>query len=78
MKVYFSTPSDSLPLFRALNFDDKDAFLVETSAKADTITYWLRDTTLINQDSLRVEMTYTMTDSLGALVAQTDTIEFLP
>lgn len=78
MMVYFSTPSDTLPLFRALNYDDKDAYVIETSAKKDTITYWLRDTTLVNQDTLRVEMTYTMTDTLGALVSQTDTIEFLP
>lgn len=76
--VYFSTPSDTLPKLRALNFNDSAAFVIETSEQIDTITYWLKDTTLVNQDTLRVEMTYTMTDSLGAMIEQTDTIDLLP
>lgn len=76
--VYFSTPSDSLPKLRALNFNDSAAFAIETSEHIDTITYWLKDTMLVNQDTLRVEMTYSMTDSLGAMVEQTDTIDLLP
>lgn len=75
--MYFSTPSDTLPTIRGLNFDEKDAFHIETSAKLDTITYWLRDTTLVNTDTLRLEMTYMMTDTLGVLVQQTDTLEML-
>lgn len=75
--VYFSTPSDTLPELTPLNFNDKDAYVIETTARRDTITYWLRDTALVNQDTLRVAMRYMMTDSLGALVAQTDTIELL-
>lgn len=76
--VYFSTPSDTLPKLRALNFNDSSAFVIETSEQIDTITYWLKDTTLVNQDTLRVEMTYSMTDSLGAMIEQTDTIDLLP
>lgn len=76
--VYFSTQSDTLPKLRALNFNDSAAFVIETSEEIDTITYWLRDTTLVNQDTLRVEMKYNMTDSLGVLFEQTDTIDFLP
>lgn len=78
LHAIFSTGSDSLPRLRGLNFDERNAFLVETSQKRDSITYWLRDTTLINQDTLRLEMTYMMTDTLGALVAQTDTLELMP
>ena len=76
--IYFSTPSDTLPKLRALNFNDSAAFVIETSEQIDTITYWLKDTTLVNQDTLRVEMTYSMTDSLGAMIEQTDTIDLLP
>lgn len=76
--MYFSAGSDTLPAIRGLNFNDKDAFCIETSAKLDTITYWLRDTTLINQDSLQIEATYLMTDTLGNLVSQTDTLELIP
>ncbi|MBQ4027978.1 MAG: hypothetical protein II624_02330, partial [Prevotella sp.] len=54
-----------------------DAFVVSPSEKKDTITYWLRDTTLVNQDTLRMEVQYLMTDSLGELVDKIDTLEVL-
>ena len=75
--LFFSYGNDSLPRLRGMNFDSDSAFVMEASAKNDTLFYWLRDTTLVNQDTLRIELTYLMTDSLGALVEQTDTTEFL-
>lgn len=75
--AYFSYGSEEMPKLRGLNFDEKDAFLVETTQKRDTVTFWLRDTTLINTDTLNVEITYMMTDTLGNLVSQTDTLEML-
>lgn len=77
MTIYFSYGSEQLPTIKGLNFQTDDAFILESSAKRDTLTYWLRDTTLVNQDTLRFEMTYEMTDTLGKLVMQTDTIEVL-
>lgn len=77
VNVYFTSGNDSLPKLRGLNFDSTDAFVVEHSEKRDTVTYWLRDTMLVNQDTLQVEMSYFMTDTLGCLVQQTDTLEFL-
>ena len=77
ISVFFSYGSDSLPVIRGLNFSSDDAFIVERSAKSDTLTYWLRDTALVNQDTLRFSMQYEMTDTLGRLVMQTDTIEAL-
>ena len=74
--MYFTYGSDSLPRLRGLNFNEKDAFILEASQKNDTLTYWLADTTLVNQDTLEIEATYLMTDSLGALVSHTDTIAF--
>jgi len=75
--VYFSYGSEQLPVIRGLNFNADDAFLLECTAKRDTLTYWLRDTLLVNQDTLTFSMDYLMTDSLGKLVMQTDTIEAL-
>ena len=43
----------------------------------DTIYYWLRDTLLVNQDTLQMEVRYHMTDSLGQLFLHTDTMEIL-
>jgi len=75
--LFFSYGSDSLPEIRGLNFDSNEAFLIEASVKNDTIAYWLRDTTLVNQDTLNIEMRYMATDTLGVLRSQTDTLQIL-
>ena len=75
--MFFTYGHPDLPVIKGLNFDSNEAFLVETNEKQDTIHYWLRDTTLINQDTLRMQITYQMSDSTGMLVSQTDTIEAL-
>lgn len=75
---FFSYGHEEVPQLRGLNFDDTDAFVVEPSLKRDTVYYWLRDTTLVNQDTLRIEASYYMSDTLGVLFLQTDTLEALP
>ena len=57
---YFSYGNDSLPVIRGLNFVSDSAFILEASQKQDTLVYWLRDTALINQDTLRMEVQYLM------------------
>jgi hypothetical protein len=76
--LFFSYGSDTLPRLRGLNFDADNAFFIEASEKRDTIYYWLRDTALVNQDTLRIEATYMATDTTGLLTEKTDTIEALP
>ena len=75
--VYFSYGNQQLPILRGLNFDADSAFIVETTPKKDTLTYWLRDTLLVNQDTLELSMEYLMTDTLGQLVTQIDTLELV-
>ena len=75
--MYFSYGHPELPVIKGLNFNSDSAFVVEASEKRDTIHYWIRDTALVNQDTLRMEITYQMTDCLGALVNQTDTLDGL-
>jgi len=77
ISFFFSYGSEQLPVIRGLNFPADSAFLLEASAQRDTLTYWLRDTTLVNRDTLEMAVDYLMTDTLGALVLQTDTIEAL-
>ena len=75
--IYFSY-GDTVPVgLRGLNFDERDAFITESSEKRDTLTYWLKDTALVNQDTLRLELKYMATDTLGVLRLQTDTLEML-
>ena len=70
--MYFTYGDSLLPVIHGLNFDSDSAFIIEASQKKDTITYWLRDTTLVNQDTLRMDITFQMSDSLGMLVEHTD------
>ncbi len=75
--LYYSYGDSLLPEVRGLNFDSAGAFVVEHTAKRDTVTYWLRDTALVNQDTLRMELKYMATDTLGVLRLQTDTVDML-
>lgn len=75
--MYFSYGHPELPVIKGLNFDSNNAFMIEANEKQDTIHYWLRDTALINQDTLRMEISYQISDSTGMLINQTDTIESL-
>ena len=76
--VYFTGMHDSLPVVKGLNFDASKAFFVEASPRKDTLTYWLKDSTLINRDSLEMALSYYATDTTGVLVLKTDTLTAIP
>jgi hypothetical protein len=77
--LFFTAPCEKepFPQLKGLNFDAEDAFIIESSAKADTITYWLKDTALVNIDTLQIEMRTFITDTLGMLSPSIDTLEIL-
>ena len=75
--LFFSYGDSILPQIRGLNFDEKGAFVVESTDRKDSITYWLKDTALVNQDTLHFELTYRMADSTGMLQNKIDTLEVL-
>nr|WP_321453554.1 Ig-like domain-containing protein [uncultured Carboxylicivirga sp.] len=54
--------------------DLTDLFIKERSLNNDTVTYWLKDSTYYNQDSLSVKLSYTMQDSMGVDFVKNDTI----
>ena len=70
--LYFTYGDSILPEIKGLNFNADSAFVIEANEKRDTIHYWLRDTTLINKDTLLMDITYHRTDTLGDLVLNTD------
>ncbi len=74
---YFSSPSKELPKVKGLNFNEKGAFVLESSIKKDTLTYWIKDTTLCNQDTLEMTVQYMGTDTTGILVDKTDTLQMI-
>ncbi len=75
---YFSYGDANLPVLRGLNFNAEGKFITEASEKRDTVNYWINDSSLINNDTLRIEATYMTTDTTGTLVSKTDTVEFVP
>ena len=75
--MFFSYGHPQLPEITGLNFDATDAFLMEASEHLDTLTYWLRDTLLVNQDSLQMTVGFMATDSTGVLAPKLDTLNVL-
>jgi len=70
----FSAKADTLPTLTGLNFDAKDAFIIEPNEGNDSICYWIKDSLVYQMDTLAVQMDYLYTDSLEQLVPKRDTI----
>lgn len=77
LNFLFNTKADSLPKITPVGFDElQDWYVVEKSAKNDTVTYWIKEPVLLALDSLRISATYLRTDSAKNLSAITDTLRF--
>lgn len=74
---YFANKADSLPELKGLNFDEKEAFIIEKNTRNDTINYWIKDSLLYMQDTLAMSLTYLYTDTLNQLVPRTDTLRLV-
>ena len=70
----FSAKADTLPTLTGLNFDAKDAFIIEPNEGNDSICYWIKDSLVYQMDTLTMQIDYLYTDSLNQLVPKTDTI----
>lgn len=82
LNLIFSAPADTLPQITLLNTHragepiDKWA-LLDASTRLDTLTYWLRDTSLMTTDTLLLQTRYLRTDTLDQLTLTTDTLKFI-
>ncbi len=70
----FSTKSDTMPALKGLNFDEKDAFVIESRLGNDSICYWIKDSLVYQLDTLEVQLDYMYTDTLNQLVPYRDTL----
>ena len=75
--LYFSAKADTLPTLKGLDFDEKDALVIESNLRKDSLLYWIKDTTLCERDTLTLQLTYLATDTLGQLVPKTDTLRMV-
>lgn len=75
--LYFTSPSDSFPQIKGLNFNVDSLFVVENNKGKDTLTYWIKDSLVYNLDTLSTVLTYLATDTLGQLVLTSDTLDIV-
>ena len=77
LNFVFNTKADSIPKIQAVGFDDlQDWYVVEKSAKNDSVTFWITEPSILSLDSLRIAATYLRTDSTKNLSETTDTLRF--
>ena len=74
--LYFNAKADTLPTLTGIDFDEKK-LLVEHNQRNDSIIYWINDTALCERDTLTFQLDYLITDSIGKLVPQRDTLSML-
>ena len=75
--LYYAAKADTLPVLKGLNFDERDAFIIEKNLTNDTIHYWVKDSLLYKQDTLSLSLNYLYTDTLNQLVPRTDTLNLV-
>ena len=78
LKLFFTAPADTLPIIKGLNFDEK-CLVTDASLHNDTITYWITDTAFTHsEDTIKFELTFLETDTLGVLRPHTEEHEEAP
>lgn len=76
--LFFTAPADSLPRLKGLNFDERDAFVIENpTGQNDTLHYWVKDSLIYLKDTLAMQLDYLYTDTLNRLVPRTDTLKLV-
>ena len=77
-QLSFSLPLKDVPETDVLDYDEQEGwYLPEINVKRDTFTYWIADPGILNTDSLRIQVSYPMSDSLGAIFTRIDTLKYI-
>ena len=74
LEFVFSLPTEDMPVEFSLSDAIENSFITEQSINKDTLRVWLIDTTLMATNPLTTRIKYPFTDSTGAVVYKTDTI----
>ncbi len=77
ISLYFKAPAAEMPRIKVLDYTGQKWCRTERSATCDTLHYWITDSVLYKQDTIRLEAIYLKTDTLHRLVPQTDTLQFV-
>lgn len=78
LTLRFNAPLDTIPVPLPLNFEPADSawYFSQTAEEGKAVHYWLTDSLVWRQDTLRVAVNYLKSDSLNILRPQTDTVQF--
>ncbi len=77
LNLTFNAPNSPLPEISLVGATDlKDWYIMERSAKGDSLTLWLKSRGLVSNDTLRMAISYLKPDSLNRYVATNDTLRF--
>lgn len=77
LTLLFAAPTE-MPVFSLLQPEvtRDDWYVMERSAKNDTLMLWITDSLIYQQDSIRMKINYIRTDSLNRNYTETDTLSF--
>lgn len=77
--LHFNSKLDTIPVPVPLNFTPVDStwFFVQSTEGGASANYWLADSTVWQQDTLQVQVSYPKSDSLNILRPQTDTLQLV-
>ena len=73
--LLFSEPQEKEPVVSLISDSIfAEPFLKEKTYRRDSLIFWIKDSLLYNNDSIRIAVSYQRTDSVGKSVAQTDSL----
>lgn len=77
LTLFFAAPT-SMPVFSLLQPEvvHDDWYVMERSAKNDTLMLWITDSLVYQQDTITMKINYIRTDSLNKNYIDTDTLSF--
>lgn len=71
----FATQQDSLPHISLVDIKTDSAwYVLEKNTTNDTLSYWMKDSTIFRNDTMKVALSYYRTDSVDALSLYNDTL----
>lgn len=75
--LFFNDRQDSLPKIEPINFELNTQFLIQKTERKDSLVYWIPDSAVYKQDTLRMAVSYLKSDSLFQLVSTIDTLNLV-
>lgn len=77
LSFIFNAPLDTFKISLEGQNQESPWFLKEESARRDSVTLWITDTTLIRKDTLRTVLVYPVPDSMNILRPKYDTLQMI-